>query len=619
MHMTRESVSIPYKEKNLTYYLREFKTRDDFKKYIFISLVLLLSFEFLLGLCFNVFFSETMEQTRKQNYTIAWNNYIQQRWKIDVGKITGYIWWADVWQKLNAGNKSQLTTAFNTDASIRDNYDIFSVYLKPDLDPIYSMRAANGQLPITIDQNKVQKFYELQSNKTGHIHTVSKLNDSQLFLVSISSLCDNVGNPMYPGIAIFAYDLNKFLRMAEEVIPVTMEVKSGNPPKGIYHSFLIPNEFGFDDKFYIEIKPEYEIQTLVLKALAIFISAQTLLSLTLFIILAPRYTKKKTAKLEEIIKASELLNTELTKKIEELKNSQEETEKSETKYKHLVESSKDIIFSFDKNGFILTANRALIEFLGFKKEDLIGKYFLDIAYNPEKKIDSLEKRLLMEKFEELKENQSSVSFDMTFGTKNNEPLQLGVKWEYVKLRDSFVVFGKAYTVSEDSMLKYFEAENRRYVFHNYITLAEQVSQRITSNLVKYMDMQDVFNVRICVREIIINSIEHGNLDIDYEMKTKLRTIRGEYFRFLQERQNDPKYKHRKVTVHYSLKSDRVSFLIKDEGKGFDHKKMLTDNADTANVLCLDHGRGIFMTKNTFDTIRYNAPGNKVLLIKFFKK
>ena len=172
-----------------------------------------------------------------------------------------------------------------------------------------------------------------------------------------------------------------------------MEVKSGNPPTDTYHSFTIPNDLELKEKYYIDIKPEYEIQTIIFKALA----------LSLFILIAPHYTKKKTAKLEEIIKATEQLNIELTQKIKELKIAHIDSKKSEAKYEHLVESSKDIIFSFDKNGFILTANNALVEFLGFKKEDLIGKFFLDMAYNPEKKIESLEKKLMMEKFEELKE------------------------------------------------------------------------------------------------------------------------------------------------------------------------------------------------------------------------
>lgn len=606
------------KERNIIHYLKEFKSSEDFKKYVLISLFLLLIFEMILGISFNSFFSETMELKRKQNYESAWKNYLEQRWKIDLGKITGYIWWTDIWQKLSLGNKNQLISALNSDTTIRKTYDIFSVYLDLNSPPIYSLNTNKKEANLEIDREQIQKFFNLQSNKPGTIHTIMNLKDDNLFLVSVSSLCDNVGNPMYPGIAIFAFDLNKFLRMAEEVIPVKMKVKSGYPPVDIYHYLTIPKDFGLKKDYYIEIKPEFEIQSLVLRALLLFVSAQTILSLSLFIIIAPRYNKKKIAKLQKIIEATEVLNSELTKNIEELKLSQEEKEKSEIKYEYLVESSKDIIFSFDQNGLVLTANKAMTEFLGFKREDLIGKYFLDLAYNPEKKTDTLEIKLLSEKFEELKTNKSSVSFDMTFGTKNNEPLQLGVKWEYVKMRDSFIVFGKAFTVSEDSMLKYFEAENRKYVFNNYITLAEQVSQRITSNLIKYMDVQEVFNVRICVREIIINSIEHGNLNIDYEMKTKLKKVRGEYFRFLQERQKDPEYRNRRVTVHYSLKSDRVSFIIKDEGKGFDHKKMIADNAENANINFLDHGRGIFMTKNTFDKIKYNEPGNKVLLVKFFK-
>ena len=605
------------KDKNLTSYIRELQSKNDFRKYLFISLVILIIVETLLGLSFNKYFSETIEETRKQNYTKAWENYLLQKWKSDHSKITGYIWWYDVWKKLYEGDVNQLHFAFSADNTIKENYDLFSVYLKEDSDPIYSVYGKDNKEKISPNQDLIRKLFTEQNNKAGAIHTIVKFSSDDFFIISVSALCDDLGKPSFEGITIFASDLNKFLRMAEEVIPVTMKIRKGKPNSLIYHYFLIPNQYSSEDEFYIEIKPEYEIQTLVLKSLFFFICIQILLSLSLLMIILPRYTKEKTKNLEEIIKESELLNLKLINKVRELKIAQEETEKSEAKYKHLIESSKDIIFSFDNNGFILTTNKALIDFLGFKHNDLIGKYFLDLAFDS-KKVNSLEKQLLMEKFEELKENQTSVSFDMTFGTKNNEPLQLGVKWEYVKIGESFVVFGKAFTVSEDSMLKYFESENRKYVFNNYITLAEQVSQRITSNLVKYIDTAEAFNVRICVREIIINSIEHGNLNIDYGTKTELRKTKGRYFQFLQERQNDPNYRDRKVTVWYSLKSNRVSFLIKDEGKGFDHQKLLADNAETANVNFLDHGRGIFMTKNTFDKIKYNFSGNKVLLVKYFR-
>lgn len=607
------------RENHLTTYLRDFQKRGDFKKYVFISLTLLVLFEILIGIGFNLIFSENLEENRKENYTRAWNNYLNQKWKSDHSKITGYVWWSDIWKSMYKGDLKQLDTAFQADASFKENYDLFLVFTNPNSDPAFKIVGKNLKSFDSVDNNLIQAFFREKNLKPGNIHTIEKLKDNQYFLISVSALCDDVGNPIFPGIAFFASDLEKFLRLAEEVIPVKMEVKSGLPPKDIYHFFNMGNTLTNSGNFYIEVKPEFEIKTLVIKTLIFFISIQLILTISLFVLIVPRYTRRKTEKLKEIINASEALNFELMNKVEELKIAKEEIEKSEAKYSHLIESSKDIIFSFDHNGVILTANKALVEFLGFKKEDLLGKYFLDLAYRPDKKLDSLEKQLLMEKFEELKENKSSVSFDMTFGTKNNEPLQLGVKWEYVEICENFVVFGKAFTVSEDSMLKYVESENRQYVFNNYITLAEQVSQRITANLIKHLDSNDVFNIRICVREIIINSIEHGNLNIDYNTKTELRKVKGRYFQFLQERQNDPLYKDRKVTVFYSLKSNRVSFLVKDEGKGFDHKKMLADNADTANANFLDHGRGIYMTKNTFDKIRYNPAGNKVLLVKYFKK
>ena len=79
----------------------------------------------ILGISFNSFFPETMELKRKQNYESAWKNYLEQRWKIDLGKITGYIWWTDIWHKLSLGNKDQLISSLNSDATIRKHTIFF--------------------------------------------------------------------------------------------------------------------------------------------------------------------------------------------------------------------------------------------------------------------------------------------------------------------------------------------------------------------------------------------------------------------------------------------------------------------------------------------------------------
>ena len=63
---TEESSQSEKKAKNLTSYIREFQSRDDFKKYLIISLLLLIVFETIVGLGFNKYFSETLEENKKK-------------------------------------------------------------------------------------------------------------------------------------------------------------------------------------------------------------------------------------------------------------------------------------------------------------------------------------------------------------------------------------------------------------------------------------------------------------------------------------------------------------------------------------------------------------------------
>ena len=65
MQRNDEIVTISMEEKNLTQNLQEFKSKNDFKKYASVSVILLLCCELILGFCFNTFFSEIMEQKRK--------------------------------------------------------------------------------------------------------------------------------------------------------------------------------------------------------------------------------------------------------------------------------------------------------------------------------------------------------------------------------------------------------------------------------------------------------------------------------------------------------------------------------------------------------------------------
>lgn len=74
-----------------------------------------------------------------------------------------------------------------------------------------------------------------------------------------------------------------------------------------------------------------------------------------------------------------ILETEVAKKTEDIKAYARELEQSEAKYRSLVESAEDIIFSVDREGIIKTANRSMNRFFGISEDiSLVGKSLEEI-------------------------------------------------------------------------------------------------------------------------------------------------------------------------------------------------------------------------------------------------
>lgn len=109
-------------------------------------------------------------------------------------------------------------------------------------------------------------------------------------------------------------------------------------------------------------------------------------------------------------------------------------------------------------------------------------------------------------------------------------------------------------------------------------------------------------------ELLINAVEHGNLEVSYERKGQL--IRED--RWLNEielRLNNPIYSNRTVNVLLEKTDTLCRVTVNDQGKGFDWKKYLEFSPERAFDL---HGRGIAMSKTiSFDDLEYKGNGNCV--------
>lgn len=131
-----------------------------------------------------------------------------------------------------------------------------------------------------------------------------------------------------------------------------------------------------------------------------------------------------------------------------------------------------------------------------------------------------------------------------------------------------------------------------------MVLAENQKIRITSKaeniiLVERMieDVCDVFNISedyygnilVAITEAVNNAIYHGN-------------------------QANPS---KSIDIFFKTFTDHVSFIVKDEGKGFNFNN-LPDPTNPENVE-KPNGRGVFLMRNLADKVSFEDNGSKVVL------
>jgi DNA-binding response OmpR family regulator len=107
-------------------------------------------------------------------------------------------------------------------------------------------------------------------------------------------------------------------------------------------------------------------------------------------------------------------------------------------------------------------------------------------------------------------------------------------------------------------------------------------------------------------ELMLNAVEHGNLEIGYEEKGKLLTERR-FVSELERRLSLPEYRNRRAQVKLRRTREMMKVTIKDEGAGFDFDRYMT--LDKKRMFD-SHGRGVLMASATLD-LRYIPPGNQV--------
>ncbi len=119
---------------------------------------------------------------------------------------------------------------------------------------------------------------------------------------------------------------------------------------------------------------------------------------------------------------------------------------------------------------------------------------------------------------------------------------------------------------------------------------------------------DPERVVVGLTELLVNAVEHGNLEVTYAEKGELMRT-GRLREELEQRLASPVLGARIATVELDCRDDAVVFTISDQGGGFDPTPFL--KIDPARAFD-PNGRGIAIANlMSFDSLRYRDGGRVV--------
>jgi CheY-like chemotaxis protein len=118
-------------------------------------------------------------------------------------------------------------------------------------------------------------------------------------------------------------------------------------------------------------------------------------------------------------------------------------------------------------------------------------------------------------------------------------------------------------------------------------------------------------VALGISELLINAVEHGNLGISYQEKSRLLQ-EGGWEGEIERRLALPEHAEKKVEVQLEHDPHEIRLTISDCGEGFNSLKYMELSPERAFD---PNGRGIAMSKMmSFDTLEYQGNGNQLVAV-----
>jgi anti-sigma regulatory factor (Ser/Thr protein kinase) len=120
------------------------------------------------------------------------------------------------------------------------------------------------------------------------------------------------------------------------------------------------------------------------------------------------------------------------------------------------------------------------------------------------------------------------------------------------------------------------------------------------------------HLQLCIAELLVNAVEHGNCGINFDEKTEALDNGISMMELVEQKCQDPAIGRKRVHFEWEIQQDYTKFLIQDEGDGFDVLG-LKEKIEKEGPYSL-HGRGVKLARHFAKKLMYNEKGNIVIII-----
>lgn len=279
---------------------------------------------------------------------------------------------------------------------------------------------------------------------------------------------------------------------------------------------------------------------------------------------------------------------------------------NEHRYQSLLQDYEGIILLLnDQNRIIHASKEAKGTLDALKNPDIMWE---DIFLH-ESRVPSVESDIRNGYLAQARKGES-VSFTETLLGTQNRAIEYSLDLKGFPNGDIIL---RAHEIADDIPDHALVFAKQRFSIGNSPWEAEKLSRHLVRNLAPFLPSATLQQVRLGLREILVNAIEHGNLGITFDEKSEMKNV-DDYLTEIEKRQQ---HTNSKVMVESSLNQQRVAYKIADEGKGFDYEARMARIESDNTMPVLTHGRGLLLARAIFDEITWNRKGNQVLLIKNF--